>query len=378
MMPVWCEIRLDYLIDNYNEIKRCVSEQVELIPVVKADAYGHGAIPCAKALVENGAKRFAVARVGEGIQLRNAGIKCPILILGYISNDEIEELLQWDLTPTVYHIDFARELSKQTTKMVKVHIKLDTGMGRLGFRGIEESAKSVEEISTMDNLVVEGIYSHFATSDEQDKSYSLSQMELFEEVLKLLAKRGIDIPIKHLSNSAAIMDLPKSYYNFVRPGIILYGMYPSDEVNKKRISLKPVKSFKTSIANIKRIYPGDSISYGRKYIAEEERLIATLSVGYADGYSRLLSNLGEVLIRGQRAKIVGRVCMDQCMIDVTHIPQVKVDDEVLLYGPELPIEELAEKMGTINYEVSCMISPRVPKLYYWKKDFINMDKNLYS
>ena len=378
MMPVWCEIRLDYLIDNYNEIKKCVGEQVELMPIIKADAYGHGAIECAKTLVQNGAKRFAVARVDEGIQLRNAGIRCPILILGYISSIFTVLAVCLDNSPTVYHIDFARELSKQTAKTVKIHIKLDTGMGRLGFRGIKESVKSIEDIYTMDNLVVEGIYSHFATSDEKDKSYSLSQMESFEEVLKLLTKRRIDIPTKHLSNSAAIMDLPTSQYNIVRPGIILYGMYPSEEVNKEKISLKPVKSFKTRIANLKKIYSGDSVSYGRKYIAEDERLIATLSVGYADGYSRLLSNKGEVLIRGQRAKIVGRICMDQCMVDVTHISQVKVNDEVLLYGPGLPIEELAEKMGTINYEVSCMISPRVPKLYYWKKDFINMDKNLYS
>lgn len=378
MMPVWCEIRLDYLIDNYKKIKKCVGEEVDLMPIIKADAYGHGAVQCAKVLVENGTKRFAVARIDEGIQLRRAGIKCPILILGYISNDEIKKLLEWDLTPTVYHIDFARELSRQATKSIKVHIKIDTGMGRLGFRGIEESVQSIEKIYTMDNLIVEGIYSHFATSDEEDKSYSLSQMKSFEEVLKLLKKRGINIPIKHLSNSAAIMDLPMSYYNIVRPGIILYGMYPSQEVNHKIISLKPVKSFKTRIANLKKIHSGDSVSYGRKYIAEEDRLIATLPVGYADGYSRLLSNLGEVLIRGQKAKIVGRICMDQCMVDVSHIPQVQVNDEVLLYGSELAIEEVAEKMGTINYEVSCMISPRVPKLYYWKKDFINMDKSLYT
>lgn len=353
-----------------------MGKQVELMPVIKADAYGHGAIQCAKTLLSIGASRFAVARVDEAIQLRNAAITCPILILGYISPEDIYILIERNLTPTVYNVEFAKELSKKADRIINVHVKLDTGMGRLGFKGMKESVSAVEEIYGLDNINIEGIYSHFAVSDEKDKSYSYDQIKLFEEIIAQLKTKDIEIQIKHLSNSAGIIDLASSFYNCVRPGIMLYGLYPSECVQKQNIELKPVKSFKTCVSNIKSISKGQSVSYGRKFIAKDDRTIATLAVGYADGYSRRLSNQGEVFIKGQKAKIVGNVCMDQCMVDITHIPGVKIGDEVLLYGAELPIEEIAQKIGTINYEITCMTTIRVPKLYYWKNNLIKLDNFL--
>lgn len=376
MRPAWCEINLDNLRNNYKAIKKIVGEKVELMPVIKADAYGHGAVECAKKLVESGANRFAVAIVDEAIQLRKAGINCPILILGYIPKEDIPGLLKWDLTPTIYNVEFAKELSRRASKEIKVHIKIDTGMSRLGFKGIDESVNSVEKIFYINNICIEGIYSHFATSDERSKDYSYEQIKKFDEVVGALDSKGIRIPLIHFSNSAGIIDLPGSYYNCVRPGIVLYGLYPSEEVNKANIELQPVKSFKTKVSNINRIARGESVSYGRTYIAERERTIATIAVGYGDGYTRLLSNKGEVLIKGQRAKIVGNVCMDQCMVDVTHIPEVEIGDEVLLYGSSLPIEEVASWAGTINYEITCMTKARVPILYFQENKVIKLDNFL--
>lgn len=372
----WCEINLDNLNYNFNEIKKTVGEDIELIPVIKADAYGHGAVECAKALISFGAKRFAVAIVDEGIQLRKAGVTCPILVLGYISEQSIDKLFKWELTPTVYSKIFAKKLSEDANRKIKIHIKLDTGMGRLGFRGISDSIKVIEEIYHLNNVEIEGIYSHFAIADEIDKSFSYKQIEIFNEVIQELKERNINIRLKHLSNSAAIIDLPESYCNCVRPGIMLYGLYPSNEVNKLNINLKPVKTFKTTVANLKVINKGDSVSYGRKYIAQDRCVIATLPVGYADGYSRLLSNKCEVLIKDKRAKIVGRICMDQCMADVTHINNVKVGDEVIIYGKGLAIEEIADKIDTINYEITCMTKERVPKLYFLQKKLIKVDNYL--
>ncbi|MFZ7119452.1 MAG: alanine racemase [Eubacteriaceae bacterium] len=372
----WCEINLDNLNYNYNEIKKAVGEGIDLIPVIKADAYGHGAVECAKALISFGAKRFAVAIVDEGIQLRKAGVTCPILVLGYISEQSIQQLFKWELTPTVYSKIFAKKLSEDANRKIKIHIKIDTGMGRLGFRGISDSIKVIEEIHHLNNIEIEGIYSHFAIADEIDKKFSYKQIEIFNEVVQELEKRDINISLKHLANSAAIIDLPDSYYNCVRPGIMLYGLYPSKEVNKFIINLKPVKTFKTTVANIKVINKGDSVSYGRKYIAQDRRVIATLPVGYADGYSRLLSNKCEVLIKDKRAQIVGRICMDQCMADVTHINNVKVGDEVIIYGEGLAIEEIADKIDTINYEITCMTKERVPKLYFLQKKLIKVDNYL--
>lgn len=376
LRATWCEINLDNLIYNYKSIKNLVGVNNELMPVVKADAYGHGAVMCAKTLVESGASRFAVAMLEEGIQLRKAGIECPILILGYIPLDGMEELIKWSLTPTVYTVEFARMLSLKATRKIPVHIKIDTGMGRLGFRGLKESMDSIIKINSMANIYIEGIYSHFAVADERDKSYTVEQIAQFEHLIYELEKDGITIPLRHLANSAGIIDMTESYCNCVRPGIMLYGLYPSREVNKNNISLRPVKAFKTTISNIKVISQGESVSYGRKYFASGPTKVATLSVGYADGYSRLLSNKGEVSIKGKKAKIIGTICMDQCMADVSHIDNICIGDEVVLYGNDLPIENVAEKMGTINYEITCMTKERVTKLYFLEEKLIKTDNFL--
>ncbi|MFZ7134611.1 MAG: alanine racemase [Eubacteriales bacterium] len=372
----WCEINLDNLIYNYKSIKHLVGRDIEIIPVIKANAYGHGAIMCGKTLLDAGANRFAVAIIEEGIQLRKAGITCSILILGYVPPEAISQLIQWNLTPTVYTEEFAQQLSLQLTQGFPVHIKLDTGMGRLGFKGIEESIAAIKKIHGLKNIVIEGIYSHFAVADERDKSYSQYQISQFQEVVLQLEKSHIHIPLKHMANSAGIIDLPESYYNSVRPGIMLYGLYPSEHIKKVNIDLRPVKTFKTTISNIKMMSKGESVSYGRKYIASDPIKVAVLSVGYADGYSRLLSNKGQVLIQGIKTNIIGTVCMDQCMIDITHHPHAQIGDEVILYGEGLPIEEVAEKIGTINYEVSCMTKERVSTLYFLEEKLIYMDNYL--
>ena len=309
----WCEINLDNLIYNYESIKNLVGAGNEVMPVIKADAYGHGAVMCARTLINAGTSRFAVAMIEEGIQLRRAGITCPILILGYIPCDGIDEMIKWNLTPTIYTIEFAQKLSLKAPAKINVHIKIDTGMGRIGFRGSDESLDSVIRINGMNNIFIEGIYSHFAVADEKDKSYTIEQIAVFKNLIDQLEQKGIKIPLKHLANSAGIIDLAESYYNCVRPGIILFGLYPSEEVNKNNIYIKPVKTFKTTVSNIKMISRGDTVSYGRKYIAPGQIKVATVSVGYADGYSRLLSNKGEVIINGEKAKIIGSVCMDQCI-----------------------------------------------------------------
>lgn len=360
--PTWCEINLDNLIENYRNIQRHVGKDVTVMPIVKADSYGHGAVECARALYEEGSKCFGVAVDDEGIQLRKNGIEAPILIMGYTPKDHIDKIIKWGLTPTVYQVDFARELSKRASKAVKIHVKLDTGMGRLGFRK-EESISAIMEIAGMKNIEIEGIFSHFAVSDQRDKTYSYRQLRIFEETILDLEKMGLNIPIKHMANSGGIIDIKESHYDMVRPGIMLYGLMPSEEVGRDSVKLKPVKAFFTRIAHIKYIYPGESVSYGRTYIAKKKMLVATLPVGYADGYSRLLSNKAQVVIKGKRYPVIGTVCMDQIIVDITGSKDLAVGDKVVLYGEGLPIEEIAEHMGTINYEISCMTKERVPKVY---------------
>ncbi|NTW72049.1 MAG: alanine racemase [Eubacteriaceae bacterium] len=361
--PTWCEIDLDRLVYNFKQIQKRVGPEVEVMPVVKADAYGHGSVECAKTLVEAGAKRFAVAVTDEAIQLRKNGLNLPILVFGYNPEEYIEDLLEWDLIPTVYSVDFAEKLSRKTDRDLKIHIKLDTGMGRLGFRGREESVQAISKIAALPHIRIEGIYSHFAIADEKNKEYSYKQLNEFNEVVRFLEISGIHIPFKHMANSAGIIDLKESHFNMVRPGVMLYGMYPSPEVNKTNVDIKPVKTFKTRIAHIKSIEEGDSVSYGRRFIACGKRLVATLPVGYADGYSRLLTNKNSVIIKGQKYLGIGTVCMDQCMVDITGSTGLEVGDEVILFGDDLPIEEISGLMGTINYEVSCMVKERVPKLF---------------
>ncbi|MCG0276448.1 MAG: alanine racemase [Thermosediminibacteraceae bacterium] len=368
--PTRAEINLDNLEHNLKEIRRITSSEAALCAVVKADAYGHGAKEVAMTALSNGAKYLAVALLEEAILLREAGIEAPILILGFTPEEQFDKILEYGITQTVYSVKSAEVLSREAQKQgkkAKVHIKLDTGMSRIGFQAEPSCLPDIEKIFSLPGIEVEGIFTHFAKADERDKTFTQEQFKKFDMIVKALESRGFKIPVKHVSNSAAIIDLPEMHLDMVRPGIILYGIYPSDEVKKERILLKPVMSFKTRVSHVKNVPAGTPISYGGTFVTKRPSVIATLPVGYADGYSRLLSSKAEVVIRGRRAPLVGRVCMDQCMVDVTDVPGVMPGDEVELFGTGesggVTADEVAKIMGTIPYEVVCGISKRVPRVY---------------
>lgn len=369
LRPVWAEVDLDKLAHNMREIRR-VSKSKDIIAVIKADGYGHGALDIAPTLLENGATRIAVAVLSEAIELRRGGIEEPIMILGFTPPSLIDMLLRYDIEQTVYSYDLAQEISQMAqrkNKIAKIHIALDTGMGRIGFLPNEESAEEVYKISKLPNIIIEGLFSHFSSADEEDKDYTMYQFNNYNYFYEKLLQKGVKINIRHIANSAAIIDFPESHYEAVRPGIILYGYYPSNEVFKDRIDLKPVMSLKTNVVHIKKLPAGEYISYGRKFKTNRESIIATLPVGYADGYTRLLYNKAKVIINGSFAPVIGRICMDQCMIDVTDIDNIKLGDEVTLMGEQgdskFTADTIAELIGTINYEVTCMVSKRVPRVY---------------
>ncbi|OCA97113.1 alanine racemase [Clostridium beijerinckii] len=370
LRPVYAEIDLDAIAYNMKNIKNLAKDK-EVIAVVKADCYGHGALDVAPTLLENGASRLAVAVLTEGIELRNDNIKAPIMILGYTPSYLNEELIKYDLEQTVYDLDYAKELSKTAlnlNKKAKIHIAIDTGMGRIGFLPTEKAIDDICKICSLEGLEVIGIFTHFSTSDEKDKEYTNEQFEKFTDLLKKLSNLNIEIPIKHVSNSGAIMDMPKTYLDAVRAGIILYGYYPSNEVKKENLSLKPALTLKATITRVQEMDAGMSISYGRTFKTERRSLIATIPIGYADGYSRLLAKNAKVIINGQFAPIVGRICMDQCMIDITDINgDIKVGDEVIVLGEQdglrFNADDFAEIMGTINYEILCMLKYRIPRVY---------------
>jgi alanine racemase len=369
--PTWAEIDLDHAVLNLQAIKKRVGPGAKLIAVVKADAYGHG-IELTQTLQDEGVDMMAVAFLDEAIALRQKGIdRCDIMILGLTAKDEIPDLVEWDIQPAVDSLDFARALSEYNVKngtTTRIHVKVDTGMGRIGFRW-DEAVPAITEMAELPGIELYGLFTHFATADEKDKRFTELQMKRYLDVVRGLKKNGVDIPFKHVENSAAIVDFGKTVFNAVRPGIILYGLYPSDEVKKENLKLRPVMTFKTTVMHLKTIHAGDSCGYGRKFIADSDRKIATLAVGYADGYTRMLSGKGaEVYLRGHRAPVVGNICMDQCTVDVTDVPDVAVGDEVELFGPHIPVEELADKLGTINYELVCMVNKRVPRLYKFMGD----------
>lgn len=369
--PVWAEIDLSALAHNVRGIRRITSPRAKVMAIVKANGYGHGAVEVAGVALANGADRLGIAILSEGVALRKAGFGVPILILGYTPPEQAVDVVKYNLTQTVFSYELAEALSwaaVQQRKTAKVHIKVDTGMGRIGLVTRErDTVTEILRIAKLPNLELEGMYTHFAVSDCQDKTYTWEQFNQFRELSRELEKKGLHIPLKHVANSGAIIELSQTHLDLVRPGIILYGLYPSNEVDKKRLDLRPAMSLKARIAMVKTVPPGTSISYGCTFTTQQKEVIASLPLGYADGYTRLLSNKAEVLINGQRAPLVGRVCMDQCMVKVTHIPDVQPGDEAVLFGQQagakLPVEELAEKIGTINYEVVCMVSARVPRLY---------------
>lgn len=378
LRPVWAEIDLDALAYNVSNIKNLIGDK-EMIAVVKADAYGHGAIDIVETLQENGVSRLAVAVITEAIELRKAGVNIPIMILGYTPTDYGEELIKYDIEQTVYDLEYAKrlaEVAKKLNKKARIHIAVDTGMGRIGFYPNEKSVDDVVEISKLKNIEIEGMFTHYATADEEDKTYTHHQFELYNKFNSELENRGVIIPFKHTSNSGAIMDLPETYLDGVRAGIILYGYYPSDEVNKEVLPLKPILTLKTKVCHVKKMDKDMYISYGRTFKTERESVIATIPIGYADGYSRSLSGKVKVIVNGKFASVVGRICMDQCMIDVTDIDDVKVGDEVILIGEDNGIQynadDMAKDLGTINYEVLCMIKQRIPRLYIKNHKKVNV------
>jgi Alr-MurF fusion protein len=368
--PTWLEIDLSAIGRNTQLFKQLVGPDVRLLVSLKADAYGHGALRVARTVVHNGADWLGVATVSEAEPLRRAGIDAPILVFGYIAPWQAREAVRMNLRATLYALDQARTLSQAATDLgshLHVHIKVDTGMARLGLRAedIDGIVRLCEEVRTLPGLIFEGVFTHFATADSADQTYALRQYERFEQVLAVLDAHGLRPPIVHAANSAAALTLPQARYNMVRPGIAIYGLSPSDEVRLPD-GFRPALAFKTQVAQVKDIPAGEGISYGATYITTAPTRIAVLPVGYADGFRRAPANWGEVLIRGQRAPLVGRVCMDQCMIDVTHIPGVRQGDEVALIGrqgeDELTADEVAHKLGTIAYEVTSELLARVPRI----------------
>ncbi|MBC5626992.1 alanine racemase [Clostridium sp. NSJ-49] len=376
--PVWAEVNLDNIINNIKEIKKNINGE-EIIAVVKANAYGHGAVDVAPVLIENGADRLAVAMLSEALELREAGIKVPILILGYTDVAFSEMLINNDIEQTVYSLDYAKELSKKAEalgKVAKIHIAVDTGMGRIGFLPNEKSVEEVVEISKLSNLRITGIFTHFSNADEQDKSYAHNQIEKFNSFINEIEKREVNLGLKHISNSASIIDIEDAHYNAIRPGIILYGYYPSDYINKDKLKLMPALSLKCQVIHVKELPKGEYIGYGRKFRTERDSVIATLPIGYADGYIRGLYEKAHVIINGKLAPVVGKICMDQCMIDVTDVGPVKVGDEVVLLGEDNGVknnaDDIAKMLDTINYEILCMIGRRVPRIYIKDGKMVNV------
>lgn len=367
--PVWAQINLDHLAHNMREVRRLTKPEALCTAVIKADGYGHGALEIGKTLLANGADRFAVATLSEAIQLRKGFPSTPILVLGYTPNHLLECLLEHQLIQTFYTLEqvvFYAKVCEDKKQKARIHIKLDTGMHRIGMKADEGSANEVLEMSRLPYIEIEGLYTHFATADDTDKSYTLKQVEKYNHFLALLKDRGVDIPILHVSNSAAIIDLPELNYNMVRAGIMLYGLYPSNEVIKQNANLKQVMSLKAMISHVKTLEPGSGISYGLTYTTTETADIASIPIGYADGFTRMFSGKALALVQGQKRPVVGRICMDQCMIDVTGL-DCKQGDVVTLFGEDqggsITIDEVAAYIGTINYEIVCMIDKRVPRVY---------------
>ncbi|MGB9976824.1 alanine racemase [Thermovenabulum sp.] len=370
LRPTRAEILLDNLKHNINEVLRVKNKNSKFCAVVKADAYGHGAFEVSRVALSMGAEYLAVAFLDEALALRREGVRAPILILGFTPEDQFDKIIENNITQTVFSVEMAEKLSLKAAQMgktVKIHIKLDTGMGRIGFLADSPIISEIERVFELPGIEVEGIFTHFARADEKDKGFTFEQFYKFMDVVGRLENKGYRIPIKHAANSAAIIDLPETHLDMVRAGIMLYGCYPSDEVDKEKVKLKPVMSFKTKIAHLKELEKGKPVSYGGTFITQRRSRIATLPAGYADGYFRLLSSKGEVFVKDKRAKVVGRVCMDQCMVDVTGIEGLKVGDDVELFGDGknngVTADEVAKIIGTISYEVLCAVSKRVPRVY---------------
>lgn len=376
--PVWAEINLDHLAHNMREVRRLTKPEALCTAVIKADGYGHGALEIGKILLENGADRFAVATLNEAIQLKKRFPQTEVLILGYTPNHLLECVLEHQLTQTFYTLEqvaFYSKIAERRQVEAKIHIKIDTGMHRIGMSASLETAEEILQMSKMPKIMIEGIYTHFATADDTDKRYTTKQVGKFNELLAQLEDLGVNIPIKHVSNSAAIIDLPDLNYNMVRAGIMLYGLYPSNEVIKENVELKQVMSLRAMVSHVKTLEAGEGISYGLTYTTKEQEQIASIPLGYADGFTRMFSGKAKAILGGQLADIVGRICMDQCMINATGIPCAQ-GDVVTLFGEadgqSITIDQVAAYIGTINYEIVCMIDKRVPRVYISQGEIVKV------
>ncbi|WP_378058274.1 alanine racemase [Clostridioides difficile] len=378
-VPTWAEINLDNLRFNLNNIKNLLEEDIKVCGVIKADAYGHGAVEVAKLLEKEKVDYLAVARTAEGIELRQNGITLPILNLGYTPDEAFEDSIKNKITMTVYSLETAQkinEIAKSLGEKACVHVKIDSGMTRIGFQPNEESVQEIIELNKLEYIDLEGMFTHFATADEVSKEYTYKQANNYKFMSDKLDEAGVKIAIKHVSNSAAIMDCPDLRLNMVRAGIILYGHYPSDDVFKDRLELRPAMKLKSKIGHIKQVEPGVGISYGLKYTTTGKETIVTIPIGYADGFTRIQKN-PKVLIKGEVFDVVGRICMDQIMVRIDKDIDIKVGDEVLLFGEgEVTAERIAKDLGTINYEVLCMISRRVDRVYMENNELVQINSYL--
>lgn len=364
-------ISLDAVEHNFHEMRKNIAQDTKMIAVVKANAYGHGAVQIAH-LIQNYDYiwGFATATAEEALALRKAGVMKPILILGIVFDEYYPELVRNHIRPAVCEYEEARKLSAEAVSQgetVHIHIALDTGMTRIGFADIPESVEEIRKIAALPNLEIEGMFTHFARADEYDRSPAMVQLERYREFSERVAEAGVEIPLHHCSNSAGIIRVPEANLSIVRAGITIYGIYPSAQVETDIVRLDPVMELKSHVTYVKDVEPGTAISYGGTFAADRKLRVATVPVGYADGYPRQLSNKGWVLIHGQKAPILGRICMDQFMVDVSHIKEAAIGDTVTIFGKDgeknIPVEEIAEKSHSFNYEFVCSITNRVPRKY---------------
>jgi alanine racemase len=375
----WIEVDLNAIEYNLKTIKSMVGSGTKILAIVKADAYGHGAVKVSQALEQNGIDMLGVAFPGEGIELRKNNINIPILILNPVISEQIEDVIKYSLRVTVNSLDIANEISitaKRNHRNIRIHVEIDTGMGGAGVCP-DKALSFIKALLLIGNLEIEGVFTHFNSSEEKDKSFTYEQNKKFKEVIKQLENEKIIIPLIHAANSAAILDIPDSYFNMVRPGLILYGIFPSNYVSRN-IDLKQAMSFKTKIINLKQLEPGSVIGYGRTFEILQQTTVATIPVGYKDGFNRGFSSLGEVLVNGIRVPIIGRICMDRCFIDVTNLPDVEIGNEVILLGNQgnetISIESAAKLIGTIPYEVVCNVGTKTLKKMYKHYGETNKDQ----
>ncbi|MFW6106068.1 MAG: alanine racemase [Desulfovermiculus sp.] len=378
--PLWAEIDLQAIAYNCTYVRSLIPPGTRFMAVVKANGYGHGSVAVAQTALQNGADSLAVARLDEALELRRAGIQAPLLVFGPLPVSCLTTLLDFDLIPTMASHSMAETFSQKASQMgvrIPAHLKIDTGMGRLGINAVPQidqgqdfhpqAPNIIEQICRLPGLDFQGAYTHLAQADADDTSHAQSQILCFTSLLQALAQVGLEFPVRHMANSAAVLRLPEAHFDLVRPGLMLYGLSPRPEDQAITRPLQPAMTLKARVSQVKQVAPGFKISYGSTFIAENNTTIATIPVGYADGFFRILSNAGHMLIHGERALIAGRICMDQTMLDVGHIPDVRPGDEVVIYGRQgnghISVDETARRCSTINYEIVSSLMARIPRIY---------------